>query len=425
MQARLGLSPGFVGLLFLAVPPSFSCTTNNNTTINMAPADSDSGSGSSGDRMVTDAPVSSEGPPPESVPASSPDGGSKAGTFDASPDSRVWGAADLAGTLNTPDSGMGGGAVDVARGGGGTQPEAGVVDVSSLPAVVDAQPMQDLMGERGADPAPLSILSIGQPGNYGRSSASTDPFQTFINSKTNGTAKMEMVRTFKHIADLNLAKYDVLILQALEDDEYSGLWSYSQSDVDALNDWVTNKGGAVVAMSGYGGNLDEVQPLNQLLAPFGLSYNADDTFKSCPDNLCYCAYSMIAFSGWTANYADYDRLTHDLKKVGVFHGRSIRCTDSSCQIFAKDSAYGNVGVAKNVGSGHILAWSDDTVTYTTLWGLVPDKDLDSITAYPDCVGYTTNASYSVPQFWHNAFRWLAPRKALTFVLPDTALPLIP
>jgi len=280
---------------------------------------------------------------------------------------------------------------------------------------------------------PVSILSLGQPAKYGKNSGSdtTDAFQDFLNSNTGGTATMEMLKKFTSITAIpNLSQYKVIILQALEDSEYTGLWSYTKDDAAALRDWVKN-GGALITMTGYGGNQTEVDPLNQLLGKgsdnwSGISYNTDDTFTSCPDNMCYCAYSSIAFNGWQTSCSECAAITknHDgtlLGKVGVFHGRSINCTGSDCQVFAKDSSSGNVGVAKIVGNGRVLAWSDEWVTYTSQWGLTPDSQYDS-SSNAQCDGYTPYSSYTVPQFWYNVFRWSAQTTCFTIELPPTDNP---
>jgi hypothetical protein len=287
---------------------------------------------------------------------------------------------------------------------------------------------QDDAGNYTCCPRPVSILSLGQPAHYGSKSGNgdnTDAFQAFMNGNTGGTATMQMVKTFKHITDLDLASYDVIILQALEDSEYTGLWSFTAADAAALRDWVHDKGGALITMSGYGNNTTEVQPLNQLLRGSdqwsGVSYNADDTFNSCPTNMCYCAQSSVAFDGWTSNYADFDKITHDLKKVGVYHGRSINCSGADCQIFAKDATNGNVGVAKVYGQGRIFAWGDEWVTYTSQWGLMPDPQYDNAATYPQCVGYSPMTSYTVPQFWYDAFKWLVPwNSCFTIIIPPSA-----
>jgi hypothetical protein len=272
-------------------------------------------------------------------------------------------------------------------------------------------------------PICVSILSLGQPAHYGNQSGggdSTDAFQAFmnkntLNANTGTTSKMTMIKKYTPLTADLLKNYNVLILQALEDSEYTGLWTFTQSDIDALKTWVNDKGGAIIAMTGYGGNTTEVNPLNQLLSFSGISYNTDDIFNSCTDNMCYCSYNSIAFNGWQSDYTDNDQLTHNLKKVGVFHGRSINCTGSDCQVFAKDSAGNKVGVAKAFGKGRVLAWADEWVTYTSQWGLV-DGQYDNATTYAQCVPYTPKNAYSVPQFWYNAFFWSVPNMQWCFTI---------
>ena len=282
---------------------------------------------------------------------------------------------------------------------------------------------------------PVRILSLGQPAKYGANSGSTDntdAFQAFMNSNTKGTATMQMLETFTHITDLELSNYDVIILQALYTNPYdpNGLWAYTAADAAALHEWVNNQGGAVIAMSGYfSDNTIEIQPLNQLLAPFGITYDGDNTYTTndCPSistwgPLCYCAYGSIPFANWNSLATD---ITKNLGKVGIFMGRSITCPGSDCQIVGTNNvdttAQSNiVGVAKVTGKGRVFAWGDEWVTYTSQWGLTPDPQYDNATTYAQCVGYTPHTSYTVPQFWYNVFRWVAQTTCLTIVVPPTA-----
>ena len=152
-----------------------------------------------------------------------------------------------------------------------------------------------------------------------------------------------------------------------------------------------------------------------------ISFGTSNTFTTCPDNLCTCADGSIAFNNWLTAYADNPTITHDLKKVGIYYGRPVSCTGTDCQVFATDPSKGggNVGVAKVVGSGRIFAWGDEWVTYTSQWGLTPTQ-WDNATTYPQCVGRTAESIYSVPQFWNNAFKWVAPAATcFTITQPTT------
>jgi hypothetical protein len=268
----------------------------------------------------------------------------------------------------------------------------------------------------------LAILSLGQPGQTGSATGNngdTNAFQTYMNTNTNAT--MTILKAFTPLTDSLLSQYDVVILQALQDQTgTSQTWTYAASDVAALEKWVRG-GGAVIAMSGYGLNAAEVNPANQLLSFSGISFGTANTFARCPNTLCSCTDNSIPFNNWLTNYADNPAITHDLKEIGIYYGRPVNCSGSNCEIFATDPSAGgsSVGVAQVIDKGRILAWGDEWVTYTSQWGLTPTQ-WDDATANPQCVGKTAQSSYSVPQFWNNVFKWVAPAvTCFTITQPST------
>lgn len=268
----------------------------------------------------------------------------------------------------------------------------------------------------------LAILSLGRPGQTGSASGNngdTNAFQAYMNSNTNAT--MTILETFTPLTDALLSQYDVVILQALQDQTgTSQTWTYGASDVAALEKWVRG-GGAIIAMSGYGLNTAEVNPVNQLLSFSGISFGTTNTFGRCPNNLCSCTDNSIPFGNWLSNYTDNPAITHDLKDIGVYYGRPVSCSGSNCQVFATDPSTGggSIGVAQAVDKGRILAWGDEWVTYTSQWGLTPTP-WDDATEYPQCVGHTAQSGYSVPQFWNNVFKWVAPAiTCFTITQPTT------
>ncbi len=250
----------------------------------------------------------------------------------------------------------------------------------------------------------MNVSSLGKVAHYGGNSDSTDAFQQYLNTKSN--ARMTLLTNRTRLSAELLASSDVIILQALEDSEYVGFWSYGQDEIDALAAWV-RAGNGLIALTGYGGAPDEVDPDNQLLAFAGISYGKSDTFASCPDNFCYCTDSSIPFSGWVSGSFLGAHLTAaggGPGAVGLLHGRPITCVDTAdgpCQIVARDPQAGVVGAAKQVGKGRVFVWSDEWVTYTSQWGAVN-------THGPDCAGHTAGEIYDVPQFWYNVLHWLLP-----------------
>ncbi len=272
----------------------------------------------------------------------------------------------------------------------------------------------------------LTIASLGKVAHYGNQSGggdNTDAFQNYMNTQTKGTATMALfgnvvgsTRNFTLTADF-LKKYDVIILQALEDSEYTGFWTFTGDEVSALSDWV-NKGGGLITMSGYGSQSQEVDPVNQLLAPFGISYQpSPDIFvqSDCTNNMCYCADGSIPFGGWnTSDSPLVDNLNSTDRQVGVFMGRPITCAD--CQVMGTWQTNTLVGVHKQVGAGRVFAWADEWVTYTSQW-----KGDSIYQAQAQCANYTADKIYNIPQFWYNVFRWVAGDGSSCFQMADTTV----
>jgi len=342
----------------------------------------------------------------------------------------------------TGGTGLGGGSPQGGAGSGGTSGPPVTIDLDAAvvaqPDLASSEPLPDLTGYQCDEVGnctkcdPVRILSLGQPAQYGANSGTTDStqdFQLFMKDNTNGTATMTMQESPVSITADLLSNYDVVILQGLYTNVYdpNGIWKFTSTDATALHDWVNDKGGALIAMSGYfSDNSVEIGPLNQLMAPFGITYDADTTFtqSDCPNppGLCYCAYGSYPFDNWTTAVPD---ITKNLGKVGVFMARSITCPGADCQVVAIDNVDAsavtkNLGVAKQVGNGRVFAWGDEWVTYTSQWGLKPDPTYDDASTYQQCVGFTPHTSYTVPQFWYNVFRWVAHTSCLTIIVPPTA-----
>lgn len=258
----------------------------------------------------------------------------------------------------------------------------------------------------------MNIASLGKPAHY--SGTGTDAFQTWLNTKSN--ANLAMLTNRVTITPELLANYDVVILQALEDSEYNGFWSYSQAEIDALAEWV-KEGNGLIALSGYGADPREVTGANQLLAFANISLGTVDTFNSCPDNMCYCHENTVSYSGWTAGSwiaTNMLNASGGLGAVGVWWGRPITCSDGPdypCELVANDAKFGAVGVGKAVGKGRVFVWSDEWVTYSSQWGGGTSQQ------GAQCDAYLASAIFNCPQFWYNVIHWTLP-DASCFAISD-------
>lgn len=241
----------------------------------------------------------------------------------------------------------------------------------------------------------INIASVGKPAHYGSGNDSTDAFQTWLN--TNSSANLDLLTARTPLTPDLLAGYDVIILQALEDGEYGPFWQFSQAEVDALTTWV-KQGGGLIALTGYGGDADEVDPQNQLLGFAGISYNKDDILGQCPSGEpCYCWANSVPVTSWQAT----SPISANIQQVGAFHGRSINSTSADLVVGAPGA---QLGVSQQVGNGKVFVFCDEWVTYTSQWngsGQQPGPN-------DPCNGKTADKVFQVPQFWYNVIKWVSP-----------------
>lgn len=295
------------------------------------------------------------------------------------------------------------------------------------PVNPDARPLR--CDETGQDCTKcINIKSIGQVAHYGNppNSDSTDAFKSYLNNTSN--ARFIISTTKPTITAEWLSNYDVLILQALEIDEYqpNNIWTFSQSEMDALATWVKDGGNGLIAMIGYGGNSTEVNGSNQLLKFAGIQYGTTDTFTSSNDYKVYCNGGSLPFSAWTAGSFIAKNMvvkgTTTPAAVGIFHGRPITCDDNvegPCEVLGRDPVEGIVAVAKTVGKGHVFVFNDEWVTYTSQWTSAAAIAANASVADPNCDGHRPDEIFNIPQFWQNAIEWTRPSDAAcAFVIND-------
>jgi hypothetical protein len=304
------------------------------------------------------------------------------------------------GDPTTAPGGAGGGFVPV----GPLGPNPGTTDGSTRPVRCD---------DAGHCTC-INIASIGKPAHYGAGNDNTDAFQTWLNTKSSATVTLLTART--KITPELLAGYDVIILQALEDGEYGPFWQFGADEIAAFGAFLTN-GGGVIALTGYGADAGEVRPLNQLVGPAGITFNADDIFAQCPGGVsCYCWGNSIPMLGWQAQ----NPIAANIKQVGAFHGRSIVAPSASVVAAEGQTVY---GVTATIGKGRIFAFSDEWVTYTSQWLGNPNAPVNQYDSCYDAasgVMKTADHVFQVPQFWYNAIGWVA-NSSCSFTIDDPAI----
>jgi hypothetical protein len=248
----------------------------------------------------------------------------------------------------------------------------------------------------------INVGVLGRPPSYGAGGPGADTtvaLQTWLNSKS--SAAVDLITTKPTLNADFFAKYDVLILQALETAEGVGHWTFTPDELAAFEAWV-RAGGGVITLMGYGGQSSEVNPTNQLLAFTGMSYNTDDILVTCPDSCCYCFGAAVPMGGWNPTHPISANITY----VGAFHGRSINAGDGEVVASGPtlSASAGTVvyGATKKIDAGHVFMFNDEWVTYTSQWNSTGTECSNITDMNHSCYQKTPDKYFQVQQFWYNA-----------------------
>lgn len=308
----------------------------------------------------------------------------------------------------------------------------------------------------------FNIASLGYGGQTGAQAGhggtdNTQAFVSYLNTQSSAQVAhlgcgtdLGCTNPTKPTIDANfLAQYDVLIMQwmtngiqpvTISGQSYGftsmgGYWNFSQTELDAIKTWV-NGGGGLIFLSGYefcpnaqypgmcpSGN-GELDPENQILKYIsGMSYNATDTFGAVETGngfLCLGDSNVVTTWAQAPNI-----LGEHISQVGAFHGRGIS-TGSNSMVDCTNSTFGVCAAHEDIGKGHVYVYTDEWVTYTSLWNPNPQpanycvEDAGLINP-AGCNGPCTAAEtyYQTPQFWYNAIYYAAQATMCPFTLNGT------
>ena len=262
----------------------------------------------------------------------------------------------------------------------------------------------------------LSVAVVGTPGVWGNSDAA---FQDWLNSSSAGTAKVDNYLTKPAFSPDFLAGYNVIIFQGLGNDSNNGpWWTFSASEVAAFQDWVENKGGGVISLSGYSGDSNAINAKNALLAFSGIQYNQENISPPCAIAKCpYQCGNPYQITEWNRSDPVIANLSLGVTMVGMDGGNTISAPADAhvAATTTKTSGVSNWLVGKIVGKGRVLVFADEWITYTSQWtGQGNQND-------PSCTGSTPQDLYQIAQFWYNMIRWTQPN-ANCFKIVDKQQP---
>jgi hypothetical protein len=297
------------------------------------------------------------------------------------------------------------------------------------PSKVDAEVTSQVQGCDGGDACvcpTLNVAVVGKAGVWG--DASDTAFQDWLNSSSAGTAKVDDYAAKPTFTADFLAGYNLIILAGLGDNTNTGpWWTFSASEVAAFQDWIENKGGGVISLSGYSNDNDEIVAKNALLAFSGISYGQDCISPACSlvdahnNKMCYRCGNPYQLTEWNRSDPVIANLSVGVTMIGIDGGRPMRAPADAhvAATTSNASSVSNWLVGKITGKGRVLVFADEWITYTDQWN-GQDKQYSND---PSCNGFLPQELYQTAQFWYNMIHWSQPT-ANCFTIVDTTTPIM-
>lgn len=270
----------------------------------------------------------------------------------------------------------------------------------------------------------------------------TRPFVDWLNGNSGGTATVTMVTTKPTLDTAWLSQYDIIVVANVNG------WSFSGDEKAAVETWVRETGGGIVALTGFMSTDAEPAASSQLIEFAGLGfvgprktaengqpvpvYYEGDTSKDLKNCLAWTGSSEaiittpIAFAPRTGSLA---KLTFELDYVGAHVGWAVQ-GPADATVVATDAVTGeNIAVAHEVdGTGRIFAFGDEWVIFANQWGPLGNPHNMQEDAYNPCwhppaqgepgFHHSVATLYQTKQFWYNAINWVAPPNECGFIIED-------
>ena len=225
-------------------------------------------------------------------------------------------------------------------------------------------------------------LSIGTIGQIGPWSNGGDIFATWLNARTpqGAIALDDQVLTPELLAPLQ-----VIVVLHVDDTEVSNNGVVAQAhhvftdqEAAAFGDWVKMGGGTMTTIGYTGNESHEVENVNRLLEPVGMAYSA----------------GKLDLSGFIKDWTAH-AVTNGVSNIKTDNG--VEPDGPGGTTLARDPT-GRVALqVTEPGSGHVVVWGDEWVTYDSEWANVTDEQVEL--------------------FWLNILKWLSPPKTCQVPIP--------
>jgi len=228
----------------------------------------------------------------------------------------------------------------------------------------------------------LSIATIGHIGPW---SDGGDIFATWLNERSPlGAVALEdqeltpeLLHPFQIVVALHV---DLTEARSISGAVSPAHHAFSDAEVVAFQEWVANGGGAMTTI-GYNGNeADEVVNINRLLNPIGLGYST----------------TKLSLTGYVERWEPHP-VTTGVSRIFTDDGAEPEGTMATTLAWDQ-----NDRVALQVGefgSGRVVVWGDEWLTYDSEWEDITDQQVEL--------------------FWINILKWLSPPELCQVPIPET------
>jgi hypothetical protein len=153
--------------------------------------------------------------------------------------------------------------------------------------------------------------------------------------------------------------------------------TYQPAEIAAIGDWI-RAGGGFMATTGYGTQSENIN-INNVLLPFDMQYNGKNI-------------NGLDVSDWTVH-----PITDGISLIHFKNGYGIQGIGGISLARLPPTNTVDVMRVQEVGTGRIVMWGDEWITYDTIW-----------------VNLT---QYQLERFWLNIFKWLSPPTVCQVKIP--------
>jgi len=276
----------------------------------------------------------------------------------------------------------------------------------------------------------------------------TQPFVDWLNDNSGGTATVEMITVQPTLDEAWLSNYDILLVANVNG------WVFSPADKAAVETWVRETGGGIIALTGFVSTPQEPSATSQLIEFAGMGFvgpqRTAENGQQIPvyfgDNRQTDLKNCLAWSGSsdaiittpipiTPGTGSLEKLTYALSYVGAFIGWGVQAPPEATVIATDPVTGANMAVALEVdATGRIFAFGDEWVILRNQWEPVGNPNNMQQDQYNPCWNEATQEDpaffhsvatlYQTKQFWFDAINWVAPPNECGFVIldPGVAIP---